>query len=405
MGGNGMDTKPVWTWRFCVFGFACFAAVKALTGKCIDFAVYHRAAHRFWQAHPLYELSDGKMIFKYTPNSAWLFSPWAWPDSVEVGALLWNLTSVGLWVWAVAWMMSQQSPFGMHLTSGRLRRWLPVLATLTLSHALFLEFFLGQTDVLLLALLIGMVRFSSARPWLAGSLLALACLVKLPALLMLLWPLARRQWRVLLGFGLACMLSSLPVIGMYGIDGTFALWVDWKEHLFAATMRLAPWASSQSLSMVWLQVLFGIENITAMTLGMSQALGMAMVALVIGVLRPKPSIMLACLFLCVALLSPQAWRANYVMAYPAVLALWGRPRVCWVTLVAWLCMLVLFVMGTFGNEFFLMEAPKRAFYLARPFGWLYSFLFCLLAWLGRQRFCRLKEGETGRASMVAAEVS
>ena len=76
----------------------------------------------------------------------------------------------------------------------------------------------NSTHFVLLLLVLALVFQQQQRRFLGGALLAVAAWIKIPLALFGAWFLLRRQWRVLIGFGLAALGIAILSIALYGFD-------------------------------------------------------------------------------------------------------------------------------------------------------------------------------------------
>jgi hypothetical protein len=338
----------------------------------VDFRVYLTAAERFREGTDLYRVDDGAMPFKYAPVTAPLFLPFtALPPRAAVA--LWNLGSV-LALAGVSVLTRRARPSAQEATPWP---WAPVLATAVLLPAFALEFFYGQVDAVLLWLLVfAAVGAERGRVWGPGAAFAVACLLKPPAALLGLFLLWRKHWRVVGATALFGALLVLPTLGRYGWTGTVSQLGDWTRTLARTT---PPWALGHNpqglptLLMSWVLPAESLPPPGAMSLAQAVALGLFIAAL--GWARPGPVVLLACCCLGVTLLSPLAWRANYVLAWPLIrAALEGRSRAEW-TGVAFVA-----ILGVTTSDAVLGAELARRVLLWRPFAVAYAALLiaCLL---------------------------
>lgn len=342
-----------------------------------DFRVYLTAAERFREGADLYRADDGTMPFKYAPVTAPLFLPFtALPPRAAVA--LWNLGSV-LALAAVSVLTRRAAPAPGEAAPWP---WAPVLATAALLPAFSFEIFYGQVDAVLLGLLVfAAVGAERGRAWGPGAAFAVACLLKPPAALLGLFFLARRHWRVVGTTALFGILLVLPTLGRYGWAGTVSQSRDWADILARTT---PPWAlghNPQGLPTLLLSLVLPPESLPpagAMTLAQAVALGLFVAALLWA--RPGPVELLAFCCLGVTLLSPLAWRANYLLAWPVLrCALEGRSRVGQV------CVAAVALVGMVVSDTVLGAELARRVLLFRPFAVVYSALLIALLSQTRRR--------------------
>jgi len=370
---------PRWAFPALLLGLAVLAVVLGQhPRRGLDFRVYLVAAERFLAGTELYPATDGFMPFKYAPLTAPLFIPFTLLPA-RVAAALWNLGSV-LALGGLALLTSRAAP-----ASGERQPWpwAPVLATLALLPALHLEFFYAQVDgVMLLLLALAAVNAERGRTWGPALAFAVAVLLKPPAALLGLFFLARRRWRVLgasVGLGL---LLAVPSLARYGPEGLLAQSRAWLDTLARTT---PPWAlghNPQGLPTLLLSLVLpsGPEpSGTALTV--AQGLALALFVAVLAWSRPGPVDLLACCCLGVTLLSPLAWRANFVMAWPLLRAVAERRTRGGLALVV-----LAGLIGVLTSDSVLgAEAARQALHW-RPYALIFTALLLYAAWHSRRGF-------------------
>ncbi len=347
---------------------AVIGVAKGATERAKDYHVYHRAGERFVAGESLYHESDLPMPFKYPPPAGALLVPLSFLPRA-VGGALWNAFSAlcvafSLWRWGAT----------------------PSQAALALAasfQSLFLLMDHGQVDAMILALTTIAVTQRHDHPFAAGSAWALACLLKPPAGLLLIPFLIERRFRVV-GAALAagCTAAALVVL-RYGVFGALTLTFEWRTLLSAAT---APWYlrhDAQGFPSLLLTLWLGadhqappVPSSLEMALGLLLSLGLFAAVLLMS--RPRDEMLHATILLGVALLSPQAWRANYVMAIPALVLLarrWeGDVRPVWSFAVV--AVAATFVVQlVFGEGLLPDYVLDPALAWARPFALVYAALF------------------------------
>lgn len=276
--------------------------------------VYLVAAERFWDAEPLYRDSDGGMPFKYAPPSAWFFTPLlAFP--VRAATVIWNVLTVALLAWSV-----QALSRILQLTT-REARLGAAFALLALAQPLFLELHYAQVNGLMLALFVGaQLCATRERSALAGLLLACACALKpIGVLICVLW-VVQRRFRAL---GFAALFGAglwLTTILRYGLDGTLELIRAWTALVSRTT---APWVlghNPQGLPTLLLEPFYGRDVTPPPDAFNAAQLGaIGLVALVLLLVRPSARVLWAAAVMAIALVSPHAWRHNYILALPLMM--------------------------------------------------------------------------------------
>lgn len=367
-------------WWILLAVLAVFGCIRALRGHCIDFEVYHTATHRFLAGTPLYRAADGAMPFKYAPPVAWLMLPWTVLPA-PIGAALWNITSVAVLARSARWLRQRAT---IWRSPGTLR-WFAVLSTLALGHSAALVVYYGQVDLVLLGLVLAAWLAPGRGPGalLAGAALAAAVLLKPPAGIVGVGLLAAGRWRVVAA-GLALYGASWgPVLVRYGVAGSGELLLAWRELLAGTT---PPWAlghNPQGLPTLLLEWVARGEPPAQQSIVIAQGLAIALFLVAVVVARPRGVAALAAYTLGAALLSPLAWRANYVLAWPAVFwaLVWGATKARWLGAAV---VAVTFAVGlAFAEGFWAAAMFKQAMAGLRPFAWSFIAVLAVLLYYGR----------------------
>lgn len=227
-------------WAIPAFVFLAIVLVLfalAPKGTGLDYAVFHRAGARYWSGESLYRGTEF-FAYKYAPIAAAFFAPLSllperlgWLCTNLMSALVlflvlrWALRRVGAAPWRleIALVLAMTAPYYGHL------------------------FWLGQTDGLVLGLLVASEAWAERRPWLSGVLWALACLVKPPFLCLLLIVALLRQWRRLGGLvvGVPLWLVAGAIRG--GWTGGRAELIAWASTLTRSTLDIICWEFNQSV--------------------------------------------------------------------------------------------------------------------------------------------------------------
>ncbi|WP_338872044.1 glycosyltransferase family 87 protein [Myxococcus stipitatus] len=378
---NDLSTKSArWLWWLVLAVLMVAAiAVGQHPRRGADFRVYLTAAERFIEGTALYRISDGTMPFKYAPITAPLFIPFSFlPPRLAVA--LWNVGSI-LSLIGVA-RFTRRSAHGAGEADAW--DWGPPLATIALLPALTFELFYGQVDVVMLLLVvISAMGAERGQVWRPGAAFALAFLLKPPAAFVGLFFLWRRHWRVIgatAAFGIAL---SLPTLARYGWDGTLTQFQLWSETLARTTPPWVLQSNAQGLPTLFIPIIEpasfgGTPSSFAISMGQLVAIALFVAALLWA--RPGPADLLALCCLGVTLLSPLAWRANFVLAWPLVrAAAEGRSRFN-LSLVAMIALVGVVVSdATLGTEL------SREVLMLRPFTLVYSALLIAMLWQIRRQ--------------------
>jgi hypothetical protein len=342
----------------------------------VDFRVYLTAAERFLEGTDLYRVSDGTMPFKYAPVTAPLFLPFTVLPA-RVAVALWNLGSI--LALALVARLTPRAPPGPSEASPW--AWGPGIATVALLPAFTFELFYGQVDaVLLLLIVLSTLGAERGHVWRPAAAFAVAFLLKPPAALVGLFFLWRRHWRVIGATAAFGVLLALPTLARYGWDGTLTQFHLWSDTLARTTPPWALAANAQGLPTLLLAVVLPPDSIPppgSMTVAQGLALALFLAAVLWA--RPGPADLLAVCCLGVTLLSPLAWRANYVLAWPLVrAAAEGRDKLnlVLVALVA--------LTGVLVSDSGLGPELSHDVLMWRPFAVVYSALLIALLWQVRR---------------------
>ncbi|MGC2778180.1 MAG: glycosyltransferase family 87 protein [Bradyrhizobium sp.] len=159
------------------------------SGKTKDYPLWYWAGQQVLQGKDLYPSQLGEYFaFIYPPLPAVLLAIPAWFGKVALYACL-SLLNI------VAWWTTAQFSHAM-TGSGRVpNQWLYFLPGFVTISFVFDMFDLGQPNLMLLALMLyGFWLMQQARPWLGGSMFALATAIKVFPVAVLPYLVWRRQW-------------------------------------------------------------------------------------------------------------------------------------------------------------------------------------------------------------------
>ncbi|WP_224240348.1 glycosyltransferase 87 family protein [Hyalangium gracile] len=371
------SAAPEWAFRVLLLGLAVLAVVLGQhPRRGLDFRVYLLAAERFLAGADLYPVSDGFMPFKYAPLTAPLFLPFTLLPA-RVAAALWNLGSVAA-VGALARLVSRARPGAAERAAWP---WAPALATLALLPAFHLEFFYAQVDgVMLLLLALTALGAERGHLWGPAAAFAVAVLLKPPAALLALFLLARGHWRVLGASAGVGLMLALPSAARYGLEGLLSQGQAWLETLARTT---PPWAlghNPQGLPTLLLSLISPPDTVpSGSALTGAQALALILFIAVVAWSRAGPVDLLALCCLGVTLLSPLAWRANFVMAWPLLrVAAEHKSR-------GGLALVVLAgLTAVLTSDVLLGAEAARQVLLWRPHALVFTALMLWTAWQSRQ---------------------
>jgi hypothetical protein len=295
---------------------------KKISREMVDFGVYRLAAARSLHAEPLYRPEDGHYQFKYLPAFALAMTPFAVLEQ-DTAKMLWFAFSIGFLAAFLRWSVAALPE----------RRWsertLLWLAVLLMAKFFGHELTLGQTNLLLGALLVGaLLTIEIDQPVFAGVLIGLAMFVKPYAIVFVPW-LAITQ-------GVRPALVSLAVLGggltlpavVYGWHGNLDLLTGWFRTVTESTAPNLLGNDNISLAAMWAKWIGPGSAATAL----AALSGAGLVVLVVAVCRRRGSVAapnyleFALLMLIVPLLSPQGWDYVLLLSAPAVICLLDRWR-------------------------------------------------------------------------------
>jgi hypothetical protein len=308
----------VWPLVFVLLAGALYRA--RIRHEMADFEVYRTAATRALHAEPLYRIADGHYQFKYLPAFALAMSPFALVDR-EAAKALWFALSAGLLTafvrWSVRGLPERRRP----------EPWLLALTALFMLKFYAHELTLGQTNIVLGALLVGgLLAAQVDQPIVAGVLIGLAAFVKPYALLLFPWlafsyGLGAAAW----GLGVLAAGLVLPAV-VYGWSGNVHLLVAWFQTVTGSTGANLLGADNVSLAAMWAKWIGPGAPATALaTVTAGAVLGLIATAWVRRRTVDNPDYLeFALLMLVVPLLSPQGWDYVLLLATPAVVCLLDR---------------------------------------------------------------------------------
>jgi hypothetical protein len=293
---------------------------KRVRKEMVDFDVYRTAATRAVDAQPLYRAEDGHYQFKYLPAFALVMAPFALVDP-EGAKVIWFALSVGLLTIYLRWTIRA-------LPERRRPEWaLALLTILFMAKFYSHELLLGQTNLLLGALLVGaLLAVQVDLPRVAGVLVGLAVFVKPYALVLLPW-LALTYGAVAGLSGVLVVIAGLvaPAV-VYGWHGNAALLAGWYHTVTDSTAPNLLGADNISFAAMWAKWI-GPGTAASVLATMSAGAAVALVAVVwthrLRVAVPD-FLEIAMLMLFVPLLSPQGWDYVLLLATPAVVVLMDR---------------------------------------------------------------------------------
>lgn len=158
-----------------------------------------------------------------TPQSLFLYTPFAWISNAALAKVIFNLSGLFLFVYVFGRFLKRFCPHP---------DWKLMCVAVAALIPFFYNIVFGQTYLLVATLLMGTVLQYEKRPLLAGVFLSIAISLKVAPVIFLLWFITERKWKVVVSTAvfwilpaLACTLSfprvmhdfyfgSLPRMGM-----------------------------------------------------------------------------------------------------------------------------------------------------------------------------------------------
>ncbi|MGZ3447277.1 MAG: glycosyltransferase family 87 protein [Myxococcaceae bacterium] len=297
--------------------FGVLALALALNPRrCIDFTVFRTAGARLLAGTSLYRAEDGPMPFKYAPPAAVLFAPLALLPRA-LGAVLWNVGAVVMLLLGL-----DRLPRVDPGPSGSDGSW----AALALAGPVGTVLFYGQVDLWLLGLVVLAAAAARTRED-GGVALGLAVLTKPPAVFAVLFFLVRRRWRAVVIGAVMVLLACALLAARVGPGTVAAEFTAWSSLVERSTVEWVTGPNPQGLPTLILDVAGWLgTRPSPSALWLAQlASGLFFAALVVAVRRDAGAAF-RMTTLAVAMCSPLAWRANFVLALPAVRRLVSRAR-------------------------------------------------------------------------------
>jgi hypothetical protein len=307
-------------WPLLFVALAAILYRARIEREMVDFGVYRTAATRALSGEPLYRSEDGHYQFKYLPAFALAMAPFALVDP-EAAKAIWFALSAGLLTAFLRWSVRALPE------RRRSDRVLLALTVLLMAKFYAHELMLGQTNILLGALLVAaLLAVQVEHPYAAGVLIGVAAFVKPYALLLLPW----------LGFtyGLAPALAAMGVLAaglllpalVYGWSGNLHLLAGWFQTVTGTTTGNLLGADNVSLAAMWAKWIgVGPHAAALATMTTGVALGLVATVWIRRHLVNEPDYLeFALLMLLVPLLSPQGWDYVLLLGTPAVICLIDR---------------------------------------------------------------------------------
>jgi hypothetical protein len=288
--------------------------------EMVDFEVYRTAATRALAGEPLYRVDDGHYRFKYLPIFALVTAPMALVDK-EAAKAIWFALSAGLLTAFLRWSVRALPE------RRRSDRVLLLLTMLFMAKFYAHELVLGQTNIVLGALLVGsLLAVQIDQPVTAGVLIGAAAFVKPYALLLLPW-LAFTYGLVPLAAAIGVLTAGLVAPALvYGWSGNITQLVAWYRTVTTTTEGNLLGADNISLAAMWAKWLgIGTAASVLATLTTGAVLGLVAVVWLQRQRSVEPEYLeVSLLMLLIPLISPQGWDYVLLLATPAVIALLDR---------------------------------------------------------------------------------
>ncbi len=293
---------------------ATIAYVARVQHEMRDYEVYWQASQRALGAEPLYRGTDGHYQFKYLPAFALVSAPLA-ALPLPTAKAVWFVISVALLGVVL---------FGSgHLLPRRRRPvWLLVLgALIALGKFYGHELVLGQTNLLMTALVLGaMSLLARGRDRAAGLTIGAAVLAKPYAILLLPYLIAVRRYRAAVGVLAVMVAGVLLTVVRYGVVGGIELHWRWLETIVGSSPSTI--ATQDNVSLFAMYAKWLGEGTPATTLAVGS------IALVVGVVawvlvrRPVVDgeyLEIGLILTVLPLVSPQGWDYVLLTATPGVM--------------------------------------------------------------------------------------
>jgi hypothetical protein len=324
----------------------------------VDFRVNYQAGARLAAGEPLYRTEDGHFMFKYLPFSALVYLPLSLLP-LEAAKLIWYITLVG---GAIAlFHLSRTLTAG----GGTASMALYVFPPLILAKFFLREMALGQINILVTLILLGMVWF--LKPTLSGEYLntkragllwGLATALKPYAAIFLPYFIMTKRWAALGAGGAAILLALLLPTIFYGPRGNLALLREWASTLFQSTPTL--FLSNDNISIIaFFMKWTHSQEVSLLLTGTAIGILAVLVLLMIRAgSRARAPVVLECslLLTLIPLVSPLGWDYTLLMSVLAVTLIvknyfrYSRPAHA--VLVANFCIIALSIYDLMGRPIY-----------------------------------------------------
>lgn len=206
-----------------------------------DFKVVHRATTRVLNQENLYNVDDGHYLYKYSPSFAVLIAPLGL-FSVFPAQVLWL---VGMCIclffimrWSRRMIMGDRSP----------PAYLYLLTLLLTSRFWVREFWLGQTDFLMLFFIfLFILSTDQGKELKAGVFFALSVIIKPTPLIFVPYLLYKKKFKLIGYLTIMCAVLVFVPSFVYGISGNLNLLSGWKSIMSVSSPPLLTTYVNQSL--------------------------------------------------------------------------------------------------------------------------------------------------------------
>ena len=217
---------------FCCVVLTAFVLVPEIWGhgKTKDYPLWYWAGQQVLHGLNLYRTDGQPFEFIYPPLSAVLLAIPAWLGKIPLYLCLCLMNVIAWW----ATILYVNAMTGSGRTPGMWLFALPGFVTITW---VFDMFDLGQPNLVLLALMLyGFWSMQHLRPWMAGSMFALATAIKVFPVAVLPYLVWRRQW--------AALASMLVFLGVFlfvvpapvrGFQNNIAELKTWYQGMVASS--------------------------------------------------------------------------------------------------------------------------------------------------------------------------
>ena len=222
-----------WLFLLCCVALTAFVLVPEIfgNGKTKDYPLWYWAGQQVLHGLDLYPSDPAKQFeFIYPPLPAVLLAIPAWFGKIPLYLCLSLLN-------AAAWWMTGQFANAMTGSGRPPGPWLFALPSFVTITFIFDMFDLGQPNLMLLALMLyGFWLLREAKPWMAGSMFALATAIKVFPVAVLPYLVWRRQWKA--------VASTLVFLGLFlfvvpapfrGFERNFAELKTWYQGMVGSS--------------------------------------------------------------------------------------------------------------------------------------------------------------------------